>query len=304
MGDVPTRPDLGRAGRACALDLYLPPDEVPAPGAPGARRPIVVMVHGGGWRAGDKALEAVVWPKATWFLQRGCAFASVDYRLAPAATPREQARDVGAAVALLVARGAELGLDPERVVLIGHSAGAHLAALAVTDPTAFGAPADGAPPARAPVSATICATICAVVCLDTAAYDVPRLLAEVPARRATLEPVFGRDPEAQRLASPRAHVTPDRPVPPALLVWTGQRADARAASEDFAAALVAAGHRAEVWNAAHTDHGGVNRGLGAPGDPTTRAVARFLAQHVPGLATDDAAGEAPPPAAPAPDGDR
>jgi acetyl esterase/lipase len=69
-GDTP-----GDATSAHALDVYTPAD----PGA--GPTPVMVYVHGGGWKGGDKAR---VGSKAEYFTGRGWAFASVNYRLLPA----------------------------------------------------------------------------------------------------------------------------------------------------------------------------------------------------------------------------
>jgi len=99
----------------------------------GTSAPLVVFVHGGGWKRGDKAMMAGSAKLADW-QGKGYAVASLNYRLVPAATVENQAQDVAAAVAWLRGQAGKLGIDPQRVVLVGHSAGAHLVALVGTDP--------------------------------------------------------------------------------------------------------------------------------------------------------------------------
>jgi len=96
--------------------------------------PLVIFVHGGGWKRGDKN-NATGAAKVTHLLGRGYAVASIDYDLVPDATVEQQAADVALAVAWLRNHAAENGIDPKRIVLMGHSAGAHLVALVGTDPT-------------------------------------------------------------------------------------------------------------------------------------------------------------------------
>jgi arylformamidase len=105
-----------------ALDLYLPEQDA------GDRepRPVVLFVHGGAWRRGDKSM---VGDKPAAFVGQGYAFASANYRLADTVSPREQAQDVAEAVRWLHGHGGEYGCDPNRIFLMGHSAGAHLVAL-------------------------------------------------------------------------------------------------------------------------------------------------------------------------------
>lgn len=89
--------------------------------------PVVLVIHGGSWRSGDHTQL----PKWSRFLARlGYLVASIDYRLAPQYRFPAPVDDVKAAVAYIKAHAAELGADPERFVLMGRSAGGHLAAVA------------------------------------------------------------------------------------------------------------------------------------------------------------------------------
>jgi acetyl esterase/lipase len=101
------------------LDLYLPPGEVP--------RPLVVHIHGGAFRAGDKAATPPV-----EYVAEGYALASINYRLSQHAVFPAQIQDCKAAVRWLRAHAAEYGLDPDRVAVGGASAGGHLAAMVGT----------------------------------------------------------------------------------------------------------------------------------------------------------------------------
>ncbi|MGI9825050.1 alpha/beta hydrolase fold domain-containing protein [Agromyces sp. Marseille-Q5079] len=116
-------------GRPLRLDLHLP---TTAPDAQSALLPVIVFVHGGGWRTGtrhefgpdvDRAFERIA--------DAGFAVASVEYRLSGEAVFPAQVDDVAAAVRWVATEGERVGLDPARVVLWGESAGAALAALAV-----------------------------------------------------------------------------------------------------------------------------------------------------------------------------
>ena len=106
------------------LDLWVPEGAEKAP--------LVLFVHGGGWKRGSKD-NAVGRAMPAHMLEQGYAFASIDYRLVPRNTVEEQAADVAAALAHLLKRADSLGIDRSRVVLTGHSAGAHLVALVGTD---------------------------------------------------------------------------------------------------------------------------------------------------------------------------
>ena len=98
------------------------------PKAPGTY-PVIVAVHGGGWEAGSKAGYRYWGP---YLAQRGIALLAIDYRLAKPDHPTYPAavQDVRAAIQFVKFKSAELKTDPERVGLMGDSAGSHLAALA------------------------------------------------------------------------------------------------------------------------------------------------------------------------------
>ena len=115
--DVPFR-ETG--GRTLELDLYRPADGE-------TRETAVAFVHGGAWRAGSKG---VLGRYALDAASAGFACATVDYRLAPESPFPAQIRDVTAGVRWLRDRPDEYGGGSDRVATVGHSSGAHLAALA------------------------------------------------------------------------------------------------------------------------------------------------------------------------------
>ena len=102
------------------LDLARPEGDGPFPA--------VVVIHGGAWRAGDKS-QVQTKPKA--FNGRGYVLVSVNYRLHPAVIYKEQAGDIAQAIRWVHDHAKEHGGDPRRVFLMGHSAGAHLAAMQI-----------------------------------------------------------------------------------------------------------------------------------------------------------------------------
>jgi acetyl esterase len=109
-------------GKRLLLDAYVPP-------AGEARRPAVVMIHGGGWRVGDKASWQ---PEAERLAARGWVAFSINYRLdEPAVFPAE-IDDVQAAVRWVRAHAEEYQIDTARIAALGESAGGHLAAMLAT----------------------------------------------------------------------------------------------------------------------------------------------------------------------------
>ncbi|MEB3186738.1 MAG: alpha/beta hydrolase, partial [bacterium] len=129
------------------------------------RRPVVVYVHGGGWRMGDKAHQMV--DKPAYFNAQGYVFVSINYRLADPALPvgkrpmhPDQVRDVASSLGWVRSNIARYGGDPSRIALIGHSAGAHLAALVASNPRFLNE-------LRFPFS-----SLKGVIANDTASYDL------------------------------------------------------------------------------------------------------------------------------------
>jgi acetyl esterase/lipase len=115
---VPGTKPGGKPGSAQNLDLYVPPGKGPFP--------LVFWIHGGGWHSGTKDNGINL---ALKFLPKGFALASVNYRLTPDAPFPAQIEDCNAALAYLRKHSAKYHLDSRRVGALGHSAGAHLAAL-------------------------------------------------------------------------------------------------------------------------------------------------------------------------------
>lgn len=124
--------------------------------------PIVLYVHGGGWRQGDKTYEQMIVNKGAFFIAQGFIFISTNYRLLPSADPYTQAQDVAKALAMVQKRASLWGGDASKIVLMGHSAGAHLVALLTADPTL--AKAQGATPWRGTVA------------LDSGTLNVPETM--------------------------------------------------------------------------------------------------------------------------------
>ena len=132
LGEVETRANVeyGRHdGEALLGDAYLP--------KAAGKYPVVIAVHGGGWQGGSKASYRFLGP---WLAQRGYAVFSIDYRLVKPGRKMfpESVLDARAAVKFMRSRGGEFGVDPDRIALMGDSAGAHLAALVALGGEAFG----------------------------------------------------------------------------------------------------------------------------------------------------------------------
>jgi arylformamidase len=230
------------ANDAQRLDIYSPRNVQHAP--------VMVYVHGGGWKKGDKS---AVGQKATYFTNAGWTFVSTNYRLLPEGKHPRNVEDVASAVAWVQDHIAEYGGDPESIFLMGHSAGCHLVSLVATDER------------HLKKAGKSLATISGVIALDTQAYDVPKLLKDLPS--SLYVDVFGEDETGQRDASPAHHVAEDKGIPPFLIFYSsGMRARPNptraAAAKAFCSALKKAGVPAEVIDASDRNHGEINQRFG------------------------------------------
>ncbi|WP_235037830.1 MULTISPECIES: alpha/beta hydrolase [unclassified Novosphingobium] len=228
---------------------------------------LVLFVHGGGWKRGSKD-NATGRFKAPHFTAEGYAFASIDYRLVPEATVEQQAQDVADALAALLAQADSLGIARGKVVLMGHSAGAHLVALVGTDPRYL---------SKAGLSY---ADIRGVIAVDGAAYDVPAQMTErSPIMGRTYAQAFGPDPARQRALSPTLQAAAANA--PAFLLLHVQRPDGIRQAQALETALRKAGTAVERESFAGKGlqgHMEINRNLGDPAYPATASVDRWLAR--------------------------
>ena len=101
------------------LDLYLPKLK--------SRNALLIYVHGGGWTHGKKEAE---YEKFKVFIENGFAVANVEYRLAYQAPAPAAVEDVHCAIMYLLNNAKNFRIDPEKIILMGGSAGAHLALMA------------------------------------------------------------------------------------------------------------------------------------------------------------------------------
>jgi len=239
------------------FDVYAPPHAKNAP--------VVLMVHGGGWRRGDKAADGVVKNKVARWVPRGFVVISTNYPMLPDARPLDQARYVGTALAFAQRHAARFGASSSRFVLMGHSAGAHLVSLLAAKPSL--ATAQGAKPWLGTVS------------LDSAAYDVPAVM-QGP-HLGLYDTAFGSDdPAGWVAASPTLQL--GARIAPFLGVCSSLRADSCPATQAFVAKARSFGSRATVLPEP-LRHGLINADLGLP-SPYTSRVEAFLRSLAPALA--------------------
>jgi acetyl esterase/lipase len=244
------------------LDVYSPP------GAKGL--PVVFWIHGGGWQTGDKS-SVQLKPRA--FMDKGFVFVSTNYRLLPHVAMEDIVRDVARSIRWVHDHIAENGGDPNRLLVMGHSAGAQLAALVCTDDRYLKS------------EGLSLAIIKGCVPVDGDTYDVPAIIETAETRRrvhglpqATYghREKFGNDPAKHRDFSAVSHVARDKGIPPFLIMHVAEHPDTGAQAQRLAAVLKGAGVPVRVFGARESTHNKINADLGRPDDPGTKALFEFV----------------------------
>jgi acetyl esterase/lipase len=231
------------------MDVYLPQRANNAP--------IIFMVHGGAWKTGDKAAQQVVANKIARWVSKGFIFVSANYPLLPEAKPLQQAEEVAKALAATQAKASSWGGSPSHVIVMGHSAGAHLVALLAASPSL--AAAQGVKPWLGTVA------------LDSAALDVETIM---QARHMRFyDQAFGSDPAYWQQTSPNYVLATG--AAPILAVCSTRREVACEQAQAFATHGAALSVSISVLKQDMT-HKEINQLLGTPG-AYTDAVERFMA---------------------------
>jgi acetyl esterase/lipase len=233
--------------RPLELDLYLPAAS-PAP--------LVVFLHGGGWRQGSRRSVGPAYDGATpspfdRMAHGGLAVASVDYRLSGEATWPAQLHDAKAAVRWLRSRADELDVDGTRIAAWGESAGGHLAALlGLTGPDLDGDVGVPGPPTSVATVVTWYAPTDLVALPGDLGADP---MAADSREAQLLGAPAARVPERAAEASPTSHAGPGAP-PFLLLHGRADRFVPYVQAERLRAALGRAGAAAELVTYEGADH--------------------------------------------------
>lgn len=228
------------------------------------RAPVILMVHGGGWRRGDKAMRGVVENKVGRWVTRGFIVISTNYRMRPDTAPLQQARDVARALAVAQRRAGEWGGDGKRFILMGHSAGAHLVALLSAEPAL--AQASGAQVWLGTIS------------LDSGTLDVVQTMSSP--HFPLFDQAFGDKPSDWLAASPLQQLS-GRTVP-FLAVCSSRRRDSCPQAEVFVRKAESLGGRGSVLRE-DLSHGEINQQLGLP-SVYTNTVEQFMRSLDPAVA--------------------
>jgi acetyl esterase/lipase len=232
--------------------------------------PVVFWIHGGGWQTGDKSSVQI---KPQTFVDKGFVFVSTNYRLLPSVDIATIFRDIAKSIHWVHDHIAEHGGDPKRLFVMGHSAGAQLAALVCTDDRYL--KAEGVP----------FADIKGCMPVDGDTFDVPAIIETAETRRRVHglpqakvghREKFGNDPAKHKDYSAVTHVAKDKGIPPFLILHVAEHPDTTAQAQRLAHALKDAGVPVTVFGARETTHNKINADLGKPDDPATKALYEFL----------------------------
>ncbi|CAG8069744.1 unnamed protein product [Penicillium olsonii] len=234
------------------------------------KAPIIIYVHGGSWRSGTN-LDSIGSLKVTHLVSLGYSFASVSFSLVPSVTVKEQVQEVAESVAYLSRNANSLNIDPDRVILMGHSSGAHVVTLLGTDSNYL-----------ASVNISI-HTVRAVIAIDGSNYNAPAEISDSPGPVSeNLIGALGSDPRRLADMSPSHHAR----APNAgafLLLHVQRRGDIRQAVE-LDLVLKASGTDSELhvfegeWFEGHVQ---MLLRIGDPEYPATLVMDKWLEKHVP-----------------------
>ena len=244
------------------LDVYAPRDA--------KNRPVVFWIHGGGWQTGDKTSVQL---KPQVFVEKGFVFVSTNYRLLPDVDMATIFRDIAKSIRWVYDHIADHGGDPQRLLVMGHSAGAQLAALVSIDDRYL--KAEG-------LSLDI---IKGCVPVDGDTYDVPAIIETAETRRRVHglpqakfghREKFGNDPAKHRDFSAVTHVAKDKGIPPFLILYVAGHPDVTAQAQRLENVLKESGIPVTAFGARETTHNKLNNDLGLPDDPATKALFEFV----------------------------
>lgn len=232
--------------------------------------PVVFWIHGGGWQTGDKTR---VQQKPQWFTELGFVFVSTNYRLLPHVEMEDLIKDVAKALGWVHKNIAKHGGDPQRIFVMGHSAGAQLAALLCIDERYL--KAEGVP----------FSSLRGCVPVDGDTYDLPAIIMTAELRQTVHglplptfghRVKFGNDPKKHVDFSAVTHVAKGKGIPPFLILYVSGHPDVTAQARRLAAVMKQHDLPVELFGARDTTHTKLNADLGLPDDPATAAVRNFV----------------------------
>lgn len=188
------------------LDVYFP--------SVTSNKKIILMVHGGAWKIGDKRHSPVITNKVKYFGSKGYTLVSINYDLVPHVTVEQQMLEVAQALNYVQQNAQNWNADGNKVILMGHSAGAHLVSLLSTSVYLKSV--------KYPILGT--------VSLDSAAYNIP-IIMQKPKHYGFYDDVFGNNQQYWKEMSPYYQI--NEKIKPMYLVCSTLRDDSCDQAEAF-----------------------------------------------------------------------
>lgn len=243
-----------KADKFNQLDVYMPKK--------GSKSAVIVWIRGGNWIGGDKS---EVDKKPEFFTRNGYIFISINHRLSPQASYTGQADDLANAIVWIYNNIIHYSGDKNKIILMGHETGAHLAATIVVNDTYM---------KRAEGSITM---IKGVVSVDGLGFYIPPLLPEQGNKfREGCQKAIGNSKEQWVKASPSVHITPEEKLPHFLMMVSGTNPSYAADAKTMAEKLSATATKNQVTQYPHKSNASLNRDLGKDGDKATEDLLKFL----------------------------
>jgi arylformamidase len=241
-----------------AMDIYMPKK--------GSNSPVVLWIHGGAWSTGDK--EEVHY-KAEYFTSKGYVFISINYRLSPQVQHPVHVQDVANAIVWLHNNAKHYSANASRIFLMGHSAGAHIAALVTLDErylkTAGGMPE----------------IIQGVVLLEGAGYDIPSLMERSDKRlQSWYIQAFGNSAWGWSQASPTNFVSSSQYIPPMFIAHAGDRDLSAFEAKKLYERLNESNAPCKLVSYPKKSHATLVRDIGVEKDKPTEDITRFLQEKL------------------------
>jgi len=207
--------------------------------------PVLIYIHGGASIGGDKQWAKDLGVKPVWaMVDLGYVFVSINYRLRDAGDYPVAQQDAANAIAWVYENIERYGGDPERIVVMGHSAGASLTTRIATD-ASF---------------------------LENAGHDLSIIEGAITIDGGSMRAADGD------VAAPIDQIAMNENVPPFLSLHVGNGGGSQQDAEAFVAALNEAGITAHAVELVGYNHFTANEGVGLHGDSATVAVERFLVE--------------------------
>ena len=252
------RPETASFGGGLNVDIYRPTEKPKGlfafAMADKDKAPVLLYVHGGGWISGERTK---VYNLPVYARERGYLLVSTDYRPVPQTSIDGQVNEVARAIRWTRANIERYGGDPNRIVIMGHSAGSHLVSMVAVK--------------------KLGGSIRGVIANDVQAYDLPEYHRLRNNSMATVyQKAFGTNPANWVKHSPMTYVDQGSGYPPFLILYSRSDYERRKAlANAFANALRRKGTQVTVYDGRNYTHGTIASGIGTSSS-VTAAVDRFL----------------------------